>query len=1080
MSGEFADIVGKGNRTVVYNLLDTATGKRVKGAHGEDAQVVIFGRPDGTLKLDVDEVIGGRGSLGPAAVRDLLTQVRELYPDAKAIGGRRVQGARTGPAGTGPAEVSIDLDTALKLNARAYDATKGGRPTPVYPPGVKAPAGQGSVGEQLLRQELGPGARVPRTAGPFPHEAGQAPEIAKAFARTAGIADDPQSLISRTWLKGKTWWDKNFKNFWRLDPETQRPVIDRLRHLTGKERSTRERSLSALEHVIGRQMTAEDFSLFNMKVWADELLESATRPGDSFSLPGFDRTKAADLAHAEVARLEPFLRGNKVVQEALERHYRLQQSIGNELAQRGLINAKHVRRNYMHHQVMDYIRHKEGQFGPGVRQEPVSRYYTEGKPKAAPPGVHAYETSAMKSRSHQGIRDISRDYLRVQYEYMATTMEAMEVYDTIMAIARETDIRGPKGIKWNEGDPIPEGWVVYNTKSGFRGVEQTNAIDRMFTEQLEDSLVRDALAKAFHVGEDEVDHLIRQLMPESGEIKAHEFIIPREVALTLSDVASNRRKLDRSAFATATRYWKSFQLHKFPLQYNMRNFIGDFERATTQFGTEMFDVRRWRESFQEVWNAYRYRDLSPFMEDMQRYSVTSSGRVAVEVANIRNIENFDKLFAQMEGQPMSPALAGKMIKRAFEWLPRASYMREDVMRVYIAKMNAERLAAGKPVLSGISDLRGWDLSNPEHRTRAVAQVARDALGDYGNFTPTENKLREGLIPFYSWMKINLGFWPQLAKSVMTGNVRAPQAIAGASSAAIRGGAALALTMYTASHIWNNFIMEDAERSLPEYVRRQNHIILPDPQAAARGELRPWLMENDKGRKQVVHVRLPTALNDFASWFGLDGVAPELADFFEGRMSLQEYLTRRGEDAILDGMPIPAFMNHFVQSTTPVVSGLAASAGFGLFPDIRNPRRISMADRPGAVIQALGGSGIPLGAMGIAGTPSRPILPIPPKPRDVAGAALEQLGGYRTTASREDSYLRENRIELSRLENALQDAETELGRIQSGMAGQDYTAEERQQRVAQKRREIDLYVNQLRKKARRLTDLANRRQPIELQ
>ena len=44
---------------------------------------------------------------------------------------------------------------------------------------------------------------------------------------------------------------------------------------------------------------------------------------------------------------------------------------------------------------------------------------------------------------------------------------------------------------------------------------------------------------------------------------------------------------------------------------------------------------------------------------------------------------------------------------------------------------------------------------------AAAIISRETLGDYGKFTPWENRwLRQGFMPFYAWKKLNMTFWPR--------------------------------------------------------------------------------------------------------------------------------------------------------------------------------------------------------------------------------------------------------------------------------------------------------------------------------
>ncbi|MEK0326940.1 MAG: hypothetical protein QQN63_14680, partial [Nitrosopumilus sp.] len=153
----------------------------------------------------------------------------------------------------------------------------------------------------------------------------------------------------------------------------------------------------------------------------------------------------------------------------------------------------------------------------------------------------------------------------------------------------------------------------------------------------------------------------------------------------------------------------------------------------------------------------------------------------------------------------------------------------------------------------------------------------------------------------------------------------------------------------------------------------NHIILPDPDLSQG--LRPWIRKESDGKARIVTVAVPDALDDVLEFTGLDGVVPELKHLFSGRMSLKEYLQRRGEDAILkDGFPLPGLLSGVANLAGPVVNVPVAGLGFQTFPDPLNPRKIS-GGKGRAIFNALGFSGFDAPFVG-GDEPGKSIFNIP--------------------------------------------------------------------------------------------------------
>ena len=866
-------------------------------------------------------------------------------------------------------------------------------------------------------------------------------------------------------------------------------AVDRLRIMRGTPRNMREVAASALEHVFGpkKNFGARDYELFKDKVWADELLETATRRGDSYSFPGIKRTEAIAEAKAEVKRLQPLLDANPRARVAYERHLEVSREMGRELAVRGLISPEEgLRQFYMHHRIMDHIREAYNAKDIGVRFPALSKWL-QGQKKTAPPGVREFRPGQTKARSGGGVTDISRDFLTIQYEYLATTLEAIKRFDMLQ------EIGGIYHTEVKPGEAMPAGYVAYNLRRGLAGFEGRSAGEHLFNETLDG--IGPTLAKTFGIDLQDAGMLLHQLAPKPFKAKPvrevkdiasvqeggapqpmkirDEIVIPKELADAMSVVTAERVTVSQQLGIVRglNRIFKSIVLHKLPIQYNVRNFVGDGQRAVAQFGKEIFDVELAKAAATDVWAAYRERNLSPRMQAAQELNVLNSGRTAVEVAKVRDVKEFQRLF---ESKEFTAKRGIQAVTSIFKQLPRIASAREDLLRVMIFYMNLNRMAKGQKMLNGTVDIKGLE-AEP---VRAAAKVARESLIDYGNFTVFENTLRETIMPFYAWMAGNAAFWPRAVKGAIKGT-GSPAGTAGAVSAQ---GFAMIVGFTVAARVWNELIMGDAERALPEYIQKQNHIILPDVKKSIKaGRPIPWIRENDSGKMEIVSISVPDAADDFVELIGMNGFAPEIKHVLAGRMGLVEFLKRRGEDAIYkDGIPLPGTVNELLNIIGPLGQVPLALIGVRTFPEPLDAQEIPRYSRGGALLGAAGLSGLPfvgdmvdipqVGSVGMLGPPAK-------SPFDFAEQA-----GLRSDVIRqpkEDYFVRGTRIRQVRLRTDINELAAEIKRLRAGVSLANMSPKERAQRVDKLERTRYTLVREFQRRASRLKDILDRATPINI-
>lgn len=1004
------------------------------------------------------------------------------------------------------------LDAILDIHQAEFQFTKKGEEVSALPPGVAPPARTGqSIGERLIREQTAaaglPAPTLPRSAfdAPYAHETVLDPRVAMAMARTRGPSDEALPFWQRKFKEGVESLKEAFIASFRLRG-TQRAgeqgktlnehyAVDRdiLRQMQGLQRSEREVALSSLEHILGKNMNPRSYDLLATKLSLDEAFEALTR-GEAAAFPGIPKAELMPLLKQQIDALEPFMKFDQVATRSYQRLLEMHREIGNELATRGLIDGQNLRQFYMHHQVLDFMRSTLGGRNIGLQMPNLKRFF-EGKDSPQKvKGLQDFTPPQLKAREGRSIRDISRDLLSVEFRYLSTTLEAIKRFDLLREIGERNHIvNRPKAgyeaiagqiqrqIEAGEQVEIPTGYIKYDLRSGFGELNARTAAERVFNASVDDlaPAMAKEMAKSLGVREADAYRYFMNLQRPGAKIDGKNVvIIPEELALTLRDAAIQRSKISDvlNIVEPVTRFWKNLVLHKTFLQYNLRNFVGDFEKDVAQFGlSNMTRPELWKDAYGEIVQAYGHRNLTPFMQKMQELNVTSSGRTAVEIAKVRDISQFRSL---VRG-PSEGLLTGRTAKEAGEriwnlWyrgLPRLSAAREDFLRIYIAKLNIQRMAEGKAPLTGVVNIEGFDLSKPDMQLRVAAKIARESLIDYGDFTPFENKLRNSLFPFYAWAKGNTFFWPKAISKAVQGAIR-PSDVA---AVAAFKGFTFMTTALIAARVWNDFVMGDAERSLPEHLQRSNHIIIPDPEVFAEtGEFRPMLVTDKQGKTRVAVASVPDALDDALEWAGLHGVVPELKHLFTGRMGMREYLTRRREDAIFrDGFPFPSVVSGLANLAGPVFNApVTALTGKVLFPDPLRPREVLPGDRPREVASQLGLSGFNL--------PTESLLSPGASPSTKVFDPLAQAGFRQVVAGEEDTALREARIRTSNAQREINELTGQIRRIRGGVSQRSLTQQERDKEAERLMRQREKKIREAQKLLERFQSLGSRAQRINLE
>jgi predicted RNA methylase len=331
-------------------------------------------------------------------------------------------------------------------------------------------------------------------------------------------------------------------------------------------------------------------------------------------------------------------------------------------------------------------------------------------------------------------------------------------------------------------------------------------------------------------------------------------IIPDWLAAQLDDLPVNKRSgyVTRSFTTPFIQFWKRWILRVNPIRYNFRNQLGDTERLNASGQTSRIKnipqaLKMLITKEGELYTLAKQFGVinSVFWHEMNDVSKLPEFE---KFKNISYQKNFKQAIASLFTLPV------KTISRVGSIEQTLTQMREDVLRLAVFIGNYEDLKAGKPARHWAGQVADIEAIAKEEPARAAAKISRETLGDYGLFTPFENDvLRQGILPFYSWIKLNTTFWPRVLKNAAKEGTAGRNIAAGASIAGLNISKWLirALWAYAAAYLWNHRDDEASkkEETLPFWLRAIPHVNI--------GKVTLW------GQ---------TALSDFMEWFGMDELA----------------------------------------------------------------------------------------------------------------------------------------------------------------------------------------------------------------
>ena len=392
-----------------------------------------------------------------------------------------------------------------------------------------------------------------------------------------------------------------------------------------------------------------------------------------------------------------------------------------------------------------------------------------------------------------------------------------------------------------------------------------------------------------------------------------QYWIPPEVAEQLDDLPIMHKPRLDSGLRRLFLLWKGWILRINPIRYNVRNFIGDFESAFHARGPGF--VKR-------VPEAIKMLTQEGEAQNRLREEGVIGSSLQYEFGELRESEEFKMLreAETIDDVKSAARYISSLARQALQMPQKATQFREDILRLAVHLDAQDRIAKGDYShkggrISGRGDVEAIAKDGDAHM--AASKVSRETLGDYGSFTPWENeKLRQGWVLFYSWLRINTQRWPRIMTNTYQEASSGAAGWKGAAKGGLAAGSQLTRIMapYAALWLWNHRDdeaqkLEKATIANQPWLLGKPHITLPDG--------------------SVIYT--PSAISDFVEWFDIEGSAAILRRYERGEANLGQTF----RDILLANATEP--VNKVYQAMNPFMKVAVRLTGMQTFPDVFAPR-----------------------------------------------------------------------------------------------------------------------------------------------
>lgn len=650
-----------------------------------------------------------------------------------------------------------------------------------------------------------------------------------------------------------------------------------------------------------RPLNPHQRELFNRFRLLQDLAWQIQEMPDSELPFGYDK----DTLHADLKNITPHLTDDKAVWDAVQAEERTMREINEDFMKYSRLlgyNMDGVFRNphYYRHRIIQYAQASR----MGYRQD-------SSKGNIDVQGLADAELRAIMGREFFKKRkgstlDFITDYVQANAEVRMQMMQDIETMKTLLEIKRKFDI-------------APRLRKQFNLDSGAQNDSYSDGEDTFFqssTEGTQDSIFdhvpegHEAVDLAAVGGIDSMqsapDNLIRMAASEFSERTGipvdkalglfHDqddkslVVIPSEVADTLRDLAKKRhRGMLGQAAKDLTTWWKRSVLFTPTrnLLYNIRNFTGDLDAI---IAGNPHALKYLPQAIKELTAHYINGKKEGYSasQDLQDY-IRLSGNLGIQALNLSANEAQAILALAEDLQNNNNTTktkqlwskAKKIIPAFFAAEHSFTEWREHLLRFAAYLDYKEQMQSnenGKPNNWGAS-IEDEVMAVKDIKERAF-KMSNELLGAYDQVSEVGKQLRDMLIPFYSWMEVNMRRTYRLLKNGFKygyGTRQAKQLALGKAASipfyALSAGQSVAkLLAFTAAlQLFNRTVAAGDDDDLPNDVKYRPHLTL------------------GKVNGRVLYFDRIGAIADALDWASLDSAWLDAKDFANGQKSIGAWL-----------------------------------------------------------------------------------------------------------------------------------------------------------------------------------------------
>jgi molybdopterin converting factor small subunit len=365
-----------------------------------------------------------------------------------------------------------------------------------------------------------------------------------------------------------------------------------------------------------------------------------------------------------------------------------------------------------------------------------------------------------------------------------------------------------------------------------------------------------------------------------GQLR-EEFVLPEPVADTLDNLIEIKpENFVAEGAKYLTTQWKKWVLFnpRRAFKYNLQNFLGDADAVIA--GNPLI-FKQFPQAVQELHDVfYKGKPMTDKMREFLERGGIKTEMTIQEIPEINNLELFQRFYTQ-SNKAFDLKSAFNSMHSYWNTVVEFTVFRESILR-YAAYLHYRNVFSEGKVEYGASLKKEIDgLNDPLDK---AAKVATELLGDYANITALGKDIREGVIPFYSWLEINVKRYKRLSQNAFDdGFTKGLGFVAragawGGTRAGVMGTLfllkwflrAAAMTLLVGLH--NQLFHGDEERELNAYDQNRMHLVL--------------------GRDKNGNIKIlrgQGAFSDLMEWVGLDQAPALWRDYFDGKASMADIL-----------------------------------------------------------------------------------------------------------------------------------------------------------------------------------------------